>query len=152
MTEDNRKFDEADAQLLPKLAAALKRLPRDEVFVPRYVDDAIFKAARRHLQKSAKSRPVKLPRWFWWPAFTSAVVVVSFAFVLFHQHEPRSAREDLNHDGRVDILDAFALAKELQRGALTAPKCDFNGDGVVDERDTEILAARAVQLEKGGRS
>jgi hypothetical protein len=63
------------------------------------------------------------------------------------------AREDLNHDGRVDILDAFDLARTLKtRPGLTSPVMDVNGDGVVDERDVTSLAARAVQLPKGGRS
>ena len=60
------------------------------------------------------------------------------------------AREDINHDGRVDILDAFQLARELESGAK--PAADLNGDGVVDQRDADLIAARAVRLEKGGRS
>jgi hypothetical protein len=63
---------------------------------------------------------------------------------------PTCAREDLNHDGRVDILDAFQLARELRAGKK--PAVDLNGDGVVDERDADVIATRAVSLEKGGRS
>ena len=62
------------------------------------------------------------------------------------------AREDVNHDGRVDILDAFALARQLKAGAARATRFDINGDGVVDERDVASIAARAVRLEKGGHS
>jgi len=52
----------------------------------------------------------------------------------------------------VDMLDAFALARELQQGRTPRPQLDLNGDGVVDERDVEVLAARAVTLETGGHS
>ena len=59
---------------------------------------------------------------------------------------------DLNHDGQVDILDAFALARQLKESAQSNLQLDMNGDGVVDERDVATLAARAVSLGKGGRS
>jgi hypothetical protein len=62
------------------------------------------------------------------------------------------ARGDLNHDGRVDILDAFALARQLKQGGTRNLQLDINGDDVVDERDVAALAARAVKLERGGRS
>jgi hypothetical protein len=67
-------------------------------------------------------------------------------------HEPTLAREDLNRDGRVDILDAFALSRQLRDGKASSTGLDLNGDGVVDERDAEVIAARAVRLEKGDRS
>ena len=50
------------------------------------------------------------------------------------------------------MLDAFALARELEADAASRPQHDLNGDGVVDGRDVQILAARAVNLEHGGRS
>ena len=59
---------------------------------------------------------------------------------------------DLNRNGQVDILDAFALARELKTGAHPGANWDITGDGVVDERDVAALAARAVSLGKGGRS
>jgi len=62
------------------------------------------------------------------------------------------SREDVNRDGEVDILDAFALAKELKSGHPPGPGLDINGDGVVDEKDVATIAARAVRLDKGSRS
>jgi len=61
-------------------------------------------------------------------------------------------REDLNRDGEVNILDAFMLARKLQNPPLSDPKLDVNGDGVIDYRDVETIAAHAVSLEKRGRS
>jgi len=65
---------------------------------------------------------------------------------------PRLARQDPYRDRQVDILDAFALARQIKSAAVPDPKFDVNGDGVVDERDVTVLAARAVKLPKGGRS
>jgi len=40
----------------------------------------------------------------------------------------------------------------LEQGRAPRLQWDVNGDGVVDERDVQALAARAVSLESGGRS
>lgn len=63
-----------------------------------------------------------------------------------------SLREDLNRDGEVNILDAFMLARKLQNPAPVDPNLDVNGDGVIDQRDVDTVAAHAVSLEKRGRS
>jgi hypothetical protein len=52
----------------------------------------------------------------------------------------------------VDILDAFALARQMKGGGDLGAKFDVNGDGKVDEGDVATLATKAVQLERGGRS
>lgn len=86
---------------------------------------------------------------------TAAVATVVAAGVLawLTVHPRAAARpEDLNADGQVDMLDAFALARELQEGRTPRPQLDLNGDGVVDERDVQLLGDRAVSLEPGGRS
>jgi hypothetical protein len=57
------------------------------------------------------------------------------------------AAEDINHDGQVDILDAFALARQIEAGSPTAANLDLNRDGVVNRRDVELVAARAVRLQ-----
>jgi hypothetical protein len=67
-------------------------------------------------------------------------------------HGIADVREDLNGDGKVDILDAFMLAKKLRGGAASELRLDVNGDGMIDRRDVETIAAHAVSLEKRGRS
>ena len=62
------------------------------------------------------------------------------------------AKEDINHDGYVDILDAFAVARQLKGESRPDTHLDVNGDGVVDERDVQVIATRAVELPKGGPS
>jgi hypothetical protein len=85
--------------------------------------------------------------------------------------------KDIDHNGRVDILDAFLLARQIKAGGQlggdrlvlpgVAPKAgspktdlsrfsgpvspawDFNGDGVIDQKDVDAVAMSAVKL-KGG--
>jgi len=142
----------------PRLISALKRLGAQPMFVPPTADEAILRAARQHLvpPQEPKSR-----RFFIMPWLAAAAALILLLAVLpqflrkpapVANSVPSFAREDLNHDGQVDILDAFALARQLKAGSKPNPRLDVNGDGVVDERDVTALAARAVSLEKGGRS
>lgn len=135
-----------------RLIKALKDSSRREIFVPPYVDRAVLEAARRHLAKeSSASR--RRPWWMLWPALATACLATALIARFLTAHsQPQFAREDLNHDGRVDILDSFALARELKSGQVSPAAFDVNGDGVVDERDVAIIAAHAVALGKDDRS
>ena len=53
---------------------------------------------------------------------------------------------------RMDILDAFTLARQLKAGPVREPRWDVNHDGIVDERDVRAIAVEVVRLDKGGRS
>ena len=55
-------------------------------------------------------------------------------------------REDIDRNGRVDILDAFALARQIEAGSGRLPDGDINGDGVVDAGDVDAIALKAVAL------
>jgi hypothetical protein len=156
---DNDRDNRADETPIPaKLAAAFRRPQARRVFVPPTVDEAVLRAARNHFAPGRQSRRGEL--WFWlrWPAVAVACVLL-FALI-YRASQPGSptvstpvyAREDLNRDGRVDILDAFLFARQLESGFTTATIADLNYDGVIDRRDAEVIAAQAVKLEKGGRS
>ncbi len=138
-----------------KLVTALKRAPRDIPFIPPAVDSAVLRAAHQQLKprRWQRVRPVWLLR------LATAAAGACALLLLLIQLQPLSinpatlAREDINRDGRVDILDAFALARQLKAGPAGPGMLDINGDGVVDQRDVTAIAARAVQLPaKGGRS
>jgi hypothetical protein len=62
----------------------------------------------------------------------------------------RFAREDVNRDSIVNILDAFQLARELRSGVPLPSRFDFNGDGIVNRGDADAVAAKAVRLERSG--
>lgn len=59
-------------------------------------------------------------------------------------------RADLDGSGRVDILDAFLVARSIAAGAGASgalnPAWDVTGDGAVDRRDVDAVAAAAVSL------
>jgi hypothetical protein len=150
-TDRNNEQDETAAP--PKLVAALRRTQSARVFVPPTVDEAVLRAARKHLERPARGENSRVWFRFRWLGLASACVVVA-TIVYFRNSDSHQsfAREDLNHDGQVDILDAFQLARELQSGTKPSPALDLNGDDIVDRRDAEIIAAQAVKLEKGGRS
>lgn len=151
----NTRRDGEEPPAPEKLVAALKELPARRVFVPPTVDAAVLLAARRHLAKPRRSGFGSFRAWLNWPAWAAACLALVGLIYFFTKPAgviPEFTREDLNHDGRVDILDAFQLARELQSGQKAASALDLNGDGVVDRRDVELIADQAVKLQKGGRS
>jgi hypothetical protein len=54
--------------------------------------------------------------------------------------------EDLNRDGKLDILDAYLLAKRLADQQPLAKEWDVNGDGVINGKDVDAVALAAVKL------
>jgi hypothetical protein len=188
--DNNEHRTDETLEASPRLIAALKRLPQEQVFIPRSADEAVLRAAREHLaagesgtecarpraQQSAAGLErwgIPVPSWVrtllrprtgalrsWqWAAIATAAILLLVAIPRFSKkgtlqpdHGSASARLDVNDDGQVDILDAFALARQLKQGGNKSLQLDVNGDGVVDERDVAVLAARAVKLERGGRS
>lgn len=149
MAINGHEQDEPDEPKLPaRLSEDLKALYAPPQVIPRRVDDAILTPAREHLAGLSRSRRiVHFPRWL------AAAAVVALAAVLGSQwfsnrRPPEVAREDINRDGQVDVLDAFALARRLQQGAVTDRLFDINSDGVVDQRDIDAIATRAVKLDR----
>lgn len=154
----NRDNDSAESPAPPRLIAALRQTQSAHVFVPRTRDEAVLRAAQAHLAPAKPHGSYPITRWLRWPAFATACLLLC-AVAYRITRTPLSTNpplayvhEDLNRDGRVDILDAFQLAWQLQSGDPPGPNLDFNGDGVVDHRDVNTIAAQAVKLEKGGRS
>jgi hypothetical protein len=144
----NGNFNDEDLKAPPRLVAALQQTAKKELFIPPAVDEAVTRSARAHLGKPERRRPSWLRLILWGSAPATAMLV----FLLLRHSPGNFAREDLNHDGKVDILDAFQLARELHSGSPPSPSHDVNGDGLVNQLDVERIAAHAVKLPKGGRS
>jgi hypothetical protein len=156
MPQDNNDPDEKALEAPPRLISALKRTPKPAIFIPPTVDEAILHVARKQLSRQTERR-FKWPFLMRWGIAFAAVVSLLVITPLLVQNNRTVSMAgavpgDLNHDGQVDILDAFALARQLKESAQSNLQLDMNGDGVVDERDVATLAARAVSLGKGGRS
>jgi hypothetical protein len=179
MDMDNGQRNDEGLEVPPKLAAAFKQLPAESIFVPATVDEALMKAARQHLSRPQRKRTnwFRLMPWTVATAGFAAVVLLAYPYaktflglgqskkaatrewastgnsgIQPQSHGLPAVSEDLNHDGKVDILDAFMLARKLQGPPISDPHLDVNADGVINHRDIEAIAAHAVSLGKGGRS
>jgi len=144
---------EEDLKAPPRLIEALVQASSERIFVPPAIDRAILKAAERQFNQSGRGRARRV--WWWTRLATALALVVALALVTSQWQRVargRFAREDVNHDGQIDILDAFALARQVKQGSASDKRLDVNGDGVVDERDVATIAAHAVKLEPRGRS
>ena len=129
---------------MEKLAEALRKADeRRNIFIPPAVDGAILKAARAHLAEEPKRRPFGFRNWF--ALGTATALIAAMIFLLPRMKTPVLAREDINRDGQVDILDAMALAKSLNGAAVTF---DQNGDGKVDDVDVNAVALAAVRMDR----
>lgn len=152
---DNNRHQESDAP--PGLIHAIRQLRSKSIPVPRSLDDSVLNAARRALNQpalveSTASRWWAVQNWPAWvriPGLAAAGLLV--AFLTFLLVPSRYAREDINRDHIVNILDAFQLARELRAGAALPPAFDFNGDGVVNQADADAVAAEAVRLKRSSR-
>ena len=130
----------------PKLPDALQRDLRAafgaQVRVPAAVAAALAAAARRRRLVPVWRRPVLLAA----AALLLALPLVALLWRGTARSEPPLAREDFDRNGRVDVLDAFRLSLALRRGDSVPPELDLDGDGKVDARDVDRIAAVAVKV------
>jgi len=141
-------FRDEDLKAPLRLLTALREASQPPIFVPPALDESLVRSVRRHFSPPKPGRP-----WWWRTLAWSAGAAILLVIFLWTRHPALSFdREDLNHDGRVDILDAFMLAREIQSGQRPDLGRDVNGDGKVDQSDVERIALDAVKLRKGRRS
>jgi hypothetical protein len=141
--------------------------------VPAEVDRAILDRAARQL---GRRRPIRLLRWAGPVAAVAAVVVFFFALDVRKEPDPAPLKNglkatraplrehyqavrsspasmistaDIDGSGRVDILDAFKLARHIKSSARPDKKWDINHDGRVNRADVDAVAFTAVRLDKG---
>ncbi|MBN2181298.1 MAG: hypothetical protein JW715_05240 [Sedimentisphaerales bacterium] len=156
MAKINEQFDENSG---PKISAELKK-DLAEMFeppqsVPMEVDMAILDNAGRKLVRRQWRH--NIIRRIGIIAATAAVVIFAFSLDLSRMSkkstedsyfaETQSA--DIDRSGRVDILDAFKLAKRLESAEQIDSSFDMNGDGLVNRGDVDFIAKTAVHLNKG---
>jgi hypothetical protein len=152
-----------DPEMPPSLLGDLQAIYRTPV-VPAAVDASIRNRARVYF---ASQRRIRL--WVRWAGSAAAVLVLGAGLwlaLLRDNAKPMASAnhgagadalrpasppllEDIDHNGRVDVLDAFAVARGL-KARQTQPAWDVDHNGVVDQRDVDQIANRAVRV-KGGR-
>ncbi|HWY75080.1 MAG TPA: dockerin type I repeat-containing protein [Verrucomicrobiae bacterium] len=135
----------------PRLVASLRELHKESVLVPSEVDAIVLDRIRpqlaairrRHARRRNTTRLLAL----------AAALAIMGWIVNLALNPMRGVRatatEDLNHDGKVDILDAFQLARDIKSGNTIPARLDLNGDGRVDAADVALIARKAVSLEQG---
>lgn len=159
MTVKREAPDPADDPTIPpQLAARLNELYGKSVAVSATTDHAILAAARTGFWRRGRGR--RVVRWVGATAAAAAAVVV-VALTLRRGgagdatrvavSEPPAVAGDVDRSGRVDMLDAFVLARKLDAKAAAAKGDDVNGDGVLDRRDVDAVAAMAVRLPGGAQ-
>lgn len=155
------RIDEQPELRLPqRLADDLGRLYPPGPPVPQNVDEAILARARSHFARRRRIRLIL----GWTGAAGAAAAAIALVLLLrpgpqitpLAQMDERGrasstglAREDIDRNGRVDILDAFALARDVERGAVAGRALDLDGDGRVGRGDVDAVAMAAVRLERG---
>ena len=142
------RSDDAQARLVEALGGLYRR----DIPVPADVDRAVLGEARAAYLRRRR---------FWVArragaaaaAVAAAVAVVVYVYVERDRGTPRpvavrqaAVAGDVDGSGRVDILDAFLLARKVEGGTAATPGEDVNGDGVVDRADVERVAALAVRV------
>ena len=151
--------DNLDSEAPRGLRDGLRALYGAAPEVPGELDRAVLSEARRRLPRR---RLITLRRLVPLAAAAAVLVVAGVALIRAHGSrapEPASAMkamraverppvavEDVNGDGRVDILDAFALARRVESGPTPGRRLDLNRDGRVDRTDVDLVAAAAVRL------
>ncbi|MEN8128284.1 MAG: dockerin type I domain-containing protein [Planctomycetota bacterium] len=145
----NPKNDKTDFQTSEQFSKDLSSLFEPKQAVSPRVDRAVMDAAARRLRR----RP-NLRRWAYWAASAAAAMVV--AGVLFMDFTkpadisaPVALRNDIDRDGAVNILDAFALARKIKSSDTANLQWDMNGDSVVDQKDVDTVAMAAVKMKEG---
>jgi hypothetical protein len=121
-----------DEELPDAIVARLARVDRAQSIVDPRTDREIAARAGSYFA----GRPQRARRGLRWALPLSAAAAVLVAFLVVRPFGPGvSPEDDVDGSGRVDILDAFALAR------LRA-----NGGADVSEERIDALAARVVSL------
>jgi hypothetical protein len=143
-----------DDELPAEIRRALKGLDGPGIQIPRELDRAILADAKAAFFR--RRRFWLVTRWSGAAVAAAAVVMIALHIfapgtasnrgaVASNHRLTLSEVADINHDGRVDILDAYILARKISHHELLDPAWDINGDGVIDQKDVDLIAGIAVQ-------
>lgn len=167
MTDNNKNIEnESQFNIADGLTEDLMAIYKPPTPVPPEVDRAVMDRARQHFVRrefapAASHSPGKPAapsriRWagLWRIAAAAAVIIFAFSLDLTRRGGPRTdsfyvgkaQAVDIDRNGRVDILDAFKLARQIESAGRTETKFDMNGDGLVNRDDVDLVAFAAVSL------
>lgn len=168
MADDEFADSSGDARLPDELVGQLRTESSPFIHVPEDVDRAILTAARAYFAGQATNTPAAGGRpnrraalpWLSISAALAATLLLAVWLAKFPREadqpavgpvaQPNIAREDLDRNGQVDILDAFLLARHVERNTSLDADWDMNGDGRVTYDDVHVIAQSAVRLTQKG--
>ena len=152
MAEHKEQFDDNfDLKISGKLKNDLDSLFKPDFEIPHEVDMAILNKASQKLVRPR--RRIHVLRWI--GPIAAAAAIIIFMSISNMQNQKTNvapmesiaqASTDFDNNGKVDILDAFKLAKLIQSEKSVDNKWDLNGDGHVDDSDVDEIAIVAVSL------
>ena len=103
---------------------------------------------RQRILAEARRRPVGMR----WMAAAAAVLVAVLGLWIVTRQDSRdpvpTVAGDVDLSGRLDIIDAYALALRLKSGEPVDADWDLNGDGRVDEDDVDEIGRRSVAVSR----
>ncbi len=150
MTESFNQAGEPCQEGSDAFVRELEQLHKPGFSVPPEVDRAVLGLARQQLGVRNRRRLL-----FRVAAVTTAAAAITFAFFPWDTDQPVSPPaenaqfvalpEDVDRNGRVDILDAFTLARNIEADRASNQH-DLNTDGVVNQADVDTIALAAVSL------
>jgi hypothetical protein len=122
--------------------------------VSRFTDEGILAAAR---QQSIRRHRMRWMVRYAIGSVAAAAAVVLIAINMTPHDQPRlksapdvASSEDVNRDGKLDILDAFFMARKVAANEPLTKEWDFNSDGTVDNKDVDVVAFAAVKIKPEG--
>jgi hypothetical protein len=136
-----QRFEEIPTALRERL----EQRDRELAIVSRDIDRAILARAEAQLAGGAgqrRARPTLHRRARWAIPFATAATILVAVLVLWPLREfvpERAPADDIDGSGRVDILDAFALARRQAEPGAT-----------IDQAEIDALATRIVRLDQQG--
>jgi hypothetical protein len=137
----------------PALKTGLTDLFGSTPAISRSLDDQILHAAR---QQSIRRNRMRWTIRYAIGSVAAAAAVILIAIKTTHRDQPTinpsaavATTEDVNRDGKLDMLDAFLVARKVAANEPLTKEWDFNQDGAVDTKDVDVVAFGAVKL-KGG--
>ena len=146
--EENKVPSDTNPELPEELHQAIVNLHTPPIPVPAHLDRLILSAA--HVRLTRRKRAVRALGWGSIAAAAVLLITVArFSFIDKPSTPQVAIVGDVNGDGRVDILDAFVVARGIAHHEKLPQTWDVNGDGVVDQKDVDLLAQMAVTVSKG---
>jgi len=155
MNEETKHFDEnLDLRVSQKFSEDINILFKPQFSIPPEIDRAVMDKVRQQFARKNWSHHILRYINIWRIAAAAAVIIFAFSLNLTQKPGPSTSQSllaearavDIDENGRVDILDAFKLARYVESAERTKKKWDINGDGLVNSNDVDLVASAAVRL------